>query len=106
MRMNDARRNDDSRSGDSTVRNWQSVRTVLEGLILIGVVWLASGVQEQMKATVKLQVQLESMSNDVSGLRTQLADIPTLSRSLARIEVELQEHERRISQMEQFGRTR
>lgn len=100
--MNDSHRNGNGaiERNESTVRSFQSIRTILEGLIFAGVLWLASGVQEQMKATVRLEAQLQAMSNEVIGLRAQLADIPAISRSLATIEVELREHERRISEIE------
>lgn len=81
-------------------RNWQSVRTVLESLILIGVVWLASSSMDQAKATVELRTQLAGVNNTLMDLRAQLADIPTMSRSMAKIEVQLDEHERRISRIE------
>jgi hypothetical protein len=89
---------------DQQTRNWQSIRTILEGLILIGVCWLTSSVNDQAKATIQVQAQMTAMNDELRTLRGQLADIPTLSRSLARIEVKLEEHERRISEVE--GRRR
>lgn len=81
-------------------RNWQSVRTILEALILAGVLWLASSTNDQAKATIQLQTQLAGMSDEIRSLRAQLADVPNISRDLARLQVQLGEHERRISRLE------
>jgi hypothetical protein len=40
------------------------------------------------------------MTDELRGLSTQLSDIPAISRSMAKIEVKLDEHERRISRLE------
>ncbi len=81
-------------------RNWQSVRTVLEGLILLSIwaMWSSQGTQAVAIAEIKAQVS--STRDSMSSLQTQLAGIPQLSQSMARIEVKLDEHERRISTME------
>jgi len=70
----------------NSTRNWQSVRTVLEGLILLGIVWLASSIQDQAKATIALQTQMTNVAADIASLRGQLADVPALSRQLTRVE--------------------
>jgi hypothetical protein len=82
------------------MRNWQSIRTILEALILGGVVWLGNSAIEQGKNTVELQAKLTAMTDELRGLSTQLSDIPAISRSMAKIEVKLDEHERRISRLE------
>lgn len=87
-------------SAPENVRNWQSVRTVLEGLILLGVCYLASSIQDQMKATIRLEAQMAAMTGQFVTLQTQLADLPSLSRNQARTDVKLEEHERRISTLE------
>lgn len=81
-------------------RNWQSVRTILEGLILAGVLWLANSTQQQATATVELRTQLQGMSDEIRSLRAQLADVPAISRDMARLQVQLGEHERRIGRLE------
>lgn len=86
------------------VRSLQSLRTILEGLILAGVCWLASSTNEQGKATIKMQAEMTGMTEEMRALRAQLADVPAISRSLAKLEVRLDEHERRISQLEAYQR--
>lgn len=81
-------------------RNWQSIRTLLEGATLVLVIWLLSSVNGQQVAMAKVTTQLEGMHDGMSALQLQLAGIPQLSQSMARIEVKLDEHERRISDME------
>jgi hypothetical protein len=81
-------------------RNWQSVRTILEGLILVGVLWLGNSAVDQGKTAVELQAKLVALTDELRGLSAQLSDIPALSRSMAKIEVKLDEHDRRISRLE------
>jgi len=85
-------------------RNWQSVRTVLEGLILLGVVWLGSSAQEQSKAMVQAQTQVLALRDDIRELHKQLEDVPVLTREIAKLEVRADEHERRIHEIEQTRR--
>jgi hypothetical protein len=87
-------------SDQSTPRSWQSVRTILEGLILAGVLWLANSTQQQATATVELRTQMQGMSDEIRSLRAQLADVPAISRDMARLQVQLGEHERRIGRLE------
>lgn len=74
-------------------RNFQSVRFVMEGLILAGVLWLASSVQDQAKATVQIQTQIANLS-------AQLVGVPDLSRQVAQMQVTQSEHDRRIQVLE------
>ena len=88
------------RESDADVRmarNFQSVRTVLEGLILVGIIWLASSVQDQAKATVQMQTQIANLS-------LELVSVPELSRQVAQMQVRQTEHDRRIQALE--GRPR
>lgn len=76
-----------------SLRNLQSIRFVMEGLILAGIIWLASSVQDQAKATVQIQTQIANLS-------AQLVGVPDLSRQVAQIEVRQAEHDRRIEALE------
>lgn len=58
----------------------QSVRTVLDGLILAGVLWLASSIQSQSASIVKLQVQ-------VQAVQMTLMDVPSIGTRVTRLEV-------------------
>jgi hypothetical protein len=89
---------------ESTVRNWQSVRTILEGLILLSIWAMWNGQGLQRETTVEIKAQMAAMRESLSSLQTQLAGIPAISQSMARIEVKLDEHERRISRMESGGK--
>ena len=61
------------------VRNWQSVRTVLEGLILIALCWSA-------KSLTETQTQLAVLQVDIANLRTQLAPLANLDQRVTRLE--------------------
>jgi len=75
-------------SDQSPPRNWQSVRTVLEGLILAGIVWMASSMQQQIVSIAKLQEQMSQMS-------ATLANIPDLTTRVTKVEMQLNELQRR-----------
>jgi hypothetical protein len=72
----------------------QSVRTIIELLILAGVIWLASSSNEQGK-------QLARMAEQISNLSSGVASVPLLTQRLAEDKVRLDEHERRINEIEQ-----
>lgn len=74
-------------------RNFQSLRIILEGLILVGVIWLASSVQEQGKATVQMQTQIANLSLELVG-------VPEISREVAQMQVRQDDHDRRINALE------
>jgi len=84
-------------SPPENVRNWQSVRTVIELLILAGVIWLASSANEQGK-------QLARMAEQISNLSSGVASVPVLTQRVAEDKVRLDEHERRINEIEQTKR--
>ena len=81
-------------------RGMQSVRTILEGLILAGVLWLASNTSDQAKATVALQTQLSGMSTEIRDLRSKLDLVTSMSSDIAMLKVQMAEHERRIGHLE------
>lgn len=94
-------------------RNWQSVRTVLEGLILagilacVGALWgLRESIGKQSESIIKLQTQIEVMQRDGAALTNQLAVIPAISRQVDRIQLQVEGHERRVSDLEQLRRVR
>lgn len=70
-------------------RNWQSVRTVLEALILAALLWSA-------KSQVTLQTQIAVLQDNVLSLRAQLADVPGLAVRVTRLEVRQDQVERDI----------
>ena len=78
----------------STQSLGQSVRTIIELLILAGVIWLASSSNEQGK-------QLARMAEQISNLSSGVASVPLLTQRLAEDKVRLDEHERRINEIEQ-----
>ncbi len=83
------------------VRTWQSVRTVLEGLILAGIIWLVRSTSIQSESIVRLQTQLESMQRDNSALSAQLAQVPVIARQVDKMQLEVDGHERRLNLLEQ-----
>lgn len=69
--------------GESAVdpqRNWQSVRVVLEGLILAALLWSA-------KQLTETQTQIAVLQTDIANLRVQLAPLANLDQRVTRLEV-------------------
>ena len=60
-------------------RNWQSVRTVLEALILAALLWSA-------KALTETQTQIAVLQTDIANLRVQLAPVAQLDQRVTRLE--------------------
>lgn len=74
----------------SNVRNWQSVRTVLEGMILLALVWSA-------KTLTDTQTQLAVLQVDIANLRTQLVPLATMDQRLTRLEALNERNDRKES---------
>lgn len=98
---------------DTSARDRPSARIIIEGLILAaitGLVWLGFGMYHtqgaQAVAMGAMSAQLGYMRDEITSLRTQLADIPALSRAITKVEVRVDEHERRINEIEQVKRLR
>ena len=70
-----------------------SVRVIIEGLAVAGIIWLASSVQAQNTAIARLQVQ-------ITQVQASLADVPQLTRELAQAQIQIAEHERRLGRIE------
>lgn len=66
----------------------QSIRIVLEGLILASIIWMAKSTQEQVTNIAKLQVQMESVSSS-------LANVPNLTERVTKVEMSIVDLERR-----------
>lgn len=60
-------------------RNWQSVRTVIEALILAALLWSA-------KALTETQTQIAVLQVDIANLRAQLAPVAGLDQRVTRLE--------------------
>lgn len=73
-----------------------SVRVIIEGLAVAGIIWLASSVQAQNTAIARLQVQ-------ITQVQASLADVPTITRELAQAQIQIAEHERRLGRIEDGG---
>lgn len=84
-------------STTSPVQNTFSMRTIIEGIAVAGIIWLATSVNNQNLAIARLQVQL-------TEVQATLIDVPSLTKSVAQIEVGGAERDRRITTLEQaFG---
>lgn len=83
----------DSTPTHSPGRGLLSVRVIIEGLAVAGIIWLANSVQQQNTNIAKLQVQ-------ITQVQASLADVPQLTQSLAAMRVQIAEHERRIGRIE------
>lgn len=90
---------------------WQIVQTVISGVfILIATnIWSAYGEatktqQEMTKQLILLQATQAAQINDLTSIKAQLMTFNQVPQSLARIEVKLEEDERRINEIEQVRR--
>lgn len=70
-----------------------SVRIVIEGLAVLALAWTATTVTQQNVSIARLQTT-------VTNLQVALADVPRMTRDLAQIQVQVGEHERRITRLE------
>jgi len=78
----------DEREPGRAARGGGSVRTILEGLILAGIVWMASSMQQQIVSIAKLQEQMSQVS-------ATLANVPDLTTRVTKAEMQLTELQRR-----------
>lgn len=85
----------------SNTKNGQSIRTVLQGLILAGIVGLVTMVihqgRESAQADTDRRVQIATLQAQVASLQTMLAGLPDLSQRMTRLEVNQTELMRRQS---------
>jgi uncharacterized protein YoxC len=84
-------------------RNWQSVRVILEGLILAGILWSINNQTDQTRAIVRLQTQIEGMQQANTGV---IAAIPAISNDVATMKVRIDDTARRVTDLEQLRRLR
>lgn len=84
-------------------RNWHSVRVVMEGLILAGILWSISNQSEQTKAIVRLQTQIEGMQAANASI---VAVIPQINSDVATLKVRVDDTARRVTDLEQVRRLR
>lgn len=73
-------------------RNWQSVRTLLEALILASLLWSA-------KTQVALLTQIAVLQDNVSSLRVQLSDVPGLATRVTRLEMQVEADRQTIADL-------
>jgi hypothetical protein len=81
-------------------RNWQSVRTLIESMVFLGVLYLASATKASSDTNIELKTQMVTMTEEVRSLRTQLDNVQALARDIAKTEVRLEDMERRTSSLE------
>lgn len=77
------------------VRNWQSVRTVLEALILAALLWSA-------KVQMTVLTQMAVLQDNVISIRAQLADVPGLNQRTTTLEVKVAQAQQDITEMRQM----
>ena len=64
---------------EMSVRNWNSVRTVIEALILAALLWSA-------KALTETQTQIAVLQTDIANLRVQLVPLAKMDQRVTRLE--------------------
>lgn len=78
--------------GGLTGRDRQSLRTVLEMLILAALLW--SG-----KTQMTLTTQIAVLQNNVNSLHSQLTDVPSLTVRMATLEMRVLQAERDLEEL-------
>ena len=79
-----------------------SIRSILQGLILIGVIYIASSVQSLNVSTAKLQTQTENYQTEIAALQVQYEAIAVLQTDVKGLDIQVSEHDRRIGNLEQI----
>lgn len=75
--------------------------TALSGIIVYEI---RQRLDEQQKSLTALITQQAVANNNLQQITDRLADVPGIVRGVAKIEVRLEEHERRINELEQVRR--
>lgn len=75
----------------------ETVRTIIQGLILAGVLWVASSIHSQNASIVKLQTQMDT-------LQASLANMPGLTERVTKVEDAVRELARRQDEDERVRR--
>ncbi len=83
---------------------FQIAQFVLGGLILAGILGVYHAQDESNRNSNELGKQLAVMKGAVDSMQQQLSSVNQMPASLARIETKLDEHERRIHEIEQTRR--
>lgn len=81
-----------AREGGLSGRDRQSLRTVLEMLILAALLW--SG-----KTQMTLTTQIAVLQNNVNSLHNQLSDVPSLTVRTATMEMQVRQIERDVEEL-------
>lgn len=82
---------------DIAAKDRETVRTVIQGLILAGVIWVASSIHSQNASIVKLQTQMDT-------LQASLANMPGLTERVTKVEDAVRELTRRQDEDERLRR--
>lgn len=72
---------------------------IIEALILASIVGMAATTIYQGKAIIEMQASINYMREDLSGLRTQLADVPQLSRQAAELKIRVDRHDEDLKEL-------
>ena len=78
------------------------VRSILQGLILLGVVYIASTVQSLNNATIRIQIQIENLQGEVSALQLAGAAVAPMQTDIGSLKAHQEEDERRLGALEQI----
>jgi len=85
---------------ESKITLLQSIRTVLESLILVGVCWLAYSATEGAKAIAVLESQLKGIEDQVQLVRLEVSSVQTLGQQIAQDDIRIKDLERRATALE------
>lgn len=88
---------EESATVHGNVKSVLSIRVIVESVAVAAILWLAATVNESNLAIARLQVQ-------ITQVQVSLANTPQLVSTIAQVQTEQAEHERRIGTLETASR--
>lgn len=79
------------------IKNWSSVRTVLEGMILAALLWTGNSIGD-------MKVQMATLQTQLASVNSSLADVRELKATLAATRQDVALNGQRISSLERATR--
>ncbi len=87
-------------SDQTPSRNMASIRVIIEGVAVAGIIWLANSFSNQNAAIGLQNISITRLQVQVTQMQVSLADIPALTRATIQVQSEQSDHDRRIADLE------